>query len=1212
MPIRLPRFARGLLTISLLLGLLGGLGSSFLTAAVAAPQEQLATDLVISEFRTTGLGGDSDEFIEIYNPTEVVKSLNGLRLRSSSGCGITLTNLFLFPDVSLDPHEHFLVASTNYSGSTLPDATANLGIANNGGIALTYNNSPTYTIIDKVGMCDATTYVDIPALDPLGDTADQSYERINNGCLDSNHNQDDFVIIAPSSPQNSSSIPLPCLHVETISSTTSAGIYTTGHIIKVTVQFSSNVNVTGTPLLQLETGLNDGYAHYASGSGTATLTFNYTVQSGDASPDLNYLGTDALSLNGGTITGAVGDANLELPEPAADGLLPGTGNEIVLDNLSAPYVVSFARQTPPARDTNANPLIFRATFSEPVDNAQISSNYVVHSNSPNPTTTATVSGVTRISGNVYDVTVSNGNLDSFNGLVSLDLSLSSNITDTVSTPITPGEPPVDEDYLVDTISPTVTVNQASSQPDPAAGPPVDFTVVFSEPIDPAMFTTTDIHQTGTISGSQISWSILDSGDHQTFTLAAATIAGNGTLQPSIPPGSVQDLAGNENDASSSTDSTVEYTDTIPPSVTVNQAAGQSDYTNVLPIHFTVVFSEPIVASIFTTSDITQTGTASGINWILTDSGDHKTFTLSATAVNSAGTVVPFIDANRVIDFVGNNNLASTSTDNVVVYDTAAPTVTVNQAAGQRDPATSLPIRFTVVFSEGIDASTFTVDDITQSGSAVVTAWGITDSGDHSTFTLSALGLSKNGTVTPSIATGKIMDLAGNSNRASTSTDNTVTAPSVVPSFTPTPSRTRTPTRTLTPTGTRRTATPSPTPTLGVVISEIAWMGTKASSSDEWVELYNRGSAVIDLSGWTLKSTDGSINIEFTSSDTDHTIAAGEYFILARAGTFESVVINKNISTTFSNDGKALELRNASGILIDTANANGGAWPAGVASPSYYTMERHLLNFRDMSINWYTFGGTPTEKDANGNWIYGTPGYANWAAGVTATPSKTPSPTRTATRKGAVIVTPSTTLVINEFMPRAGFDWNQDGRVDVFDEFIEIANLGPLDISLNGWKLDDAAGQGSSPFTIPSKTLKVGERIVFYASQTNILLSDGGDTVRLMNPNNVVKDAQTYSVIKVADQSWCRLPDINGSWFMDCFPTPNQRNSRTGEVPNAPPDTGLETPLCLLPDTLPEDFRNAECYGFGSNMWQAMYWDLAGWFKEFIVPQGASKWDTFVE
>jgi hypothetical protein len=816
---------------------------------------------------------------------------------------------------------------------------------------------------------------------------------------------------------------------------------------------------------------------------------------------------------------------------------------------------------------------------------------------------------------VYDVTVSGNDLAGFNGPVSLDLSPSATITDAVSTPLPVVEPAVDEDYLVDNLAPTVTVDQAAGQPDPASGPPVNFTVVFSEPIDPATFTVDDIHQIGTITPSLITWQIQDTGDLQTFTLSAVGIAASsGTIQPSINLGSVTDLAGNFNEASTSGDNTVTYADTAPPSVTVNRARYQASHTNTLPASFTVEFSEPIIVSIFTQSDIVQEGTATGVTWSIADAGDHQSFTLTAVSASSNGTIIPSIPANRVTDYAGNNNTASTSEDagNIIFYDTTDPTVTVNQAAGQPDPATTLPIRFTVVFSEGIDAVSFTSADITQSGTAVVAAWGITASGDHKTFTLSVLSLSKNGTITPSIAADKVSDLATNTNKASTSTDNTVTAPSVVPSSTPTPSRTHTPSRTPTPTGTLRTPTPSPTPTLSVVISEIAWMGTKASSSDEWIELYNRGSVAVDLSGWTLKSTDGSINIVFSASDPDHTIAAGKYFILARAGTFESVVINKNISDSISNDGKALELRNASGILIDTANANGGAWPAGVASPSYYTMERHLVSFRDMSANWYTFGGTPTEKDADGNWIYGTPGYANWAAGVTATPSKTPSPTRTPTRKGAVIVTPSTTLVINEFMPRAGFDWNQDGKVDVYDEYIEVANFGPLDINLNGWKLDDAAGQGSSPYTLPSKTLKVGERIVFYASQTNILLSDGGDTVRLMNPNNVVKDAQTYPVIKVADQSWCRLPDINGSWFMDCFPTPNQRNSRTGEVPNAPPGTGLETPLCLLPDTLPQDFRNAECYGFGADMWQAMYWDLTGWFKEFIVPQGASKWETFVE
>jgi hypothetical protein len=66
------------------------------------------------------------------------------------------------------------------------------------------------------------------------------------------------------------------------------------------------------------------------------------------------------------------------------------------------------------------------------------------------------------------------------------------------------------------------------------------------------------------------------------------------------------------------------------------------------------------------------------------------------------------------------------------------------------------------------------------------------------------------------------------------------------------------------------------------------------------------------------------------------------------------------------------------------------------------------------------------------------------------------------------------------------------------------------------------------------------------------------------------------------------------------------------VPAGPPGTGLEEPLCLLPDTLPEDYRQAECFGYGAMMWQSLYWDALGWFKDFIVPQNDSKWETFVE
>lgn len=106
-----------------------------------------------------------------------------------------------------------------------------------------------------------------------------------------------------------------------VSSTTADGSYTTDDTIAVTVTFSEIVTVTGIPRIQLETGINDRYANYVSGSGTTTLTFNYIVQPGDTSDNLDYLATNSLELNGGTIEGSDNSADLTLPTPEAAGLL---------------------------------------------------------------------------------------------------------------------------------------------------------------------------------------------------------------------------------------------------------------------------------------------------------------------------------------------------------------------------------------------------------------------------------------------------------------------------------------------------------------------------------------------------------------------------------------------------------------------------------------------------------------------------------------------------------------------------------------------------------------------------------------------------------------------------------------------------------------------------------------------------------------------------
>ncbi|SHH02582.1 beta strand repeat-containing protein, partial [Pedobacter caeni] len=130
-------------------------------------------------------------------------------------------------------------------------------------------------------------------------------------------------------------------NVSGVTSSTANGTYKTGDVIAVNVTFSTIVNVTGTPTLSLNTGAT---VNYSGGTGTNTLTFSYTVTSGQSSADLDYSSTTALSLNGGTIKDAGStDATLTLASPGAANSL-GNNKAIVIDGI-APTVASVNSST---------------------------------------------------------------------------------------------------------------------------------------------------------------------------------------------------------------------------------------------------------------------------------------------------------------------------------------------------------------------------------------------------------------------------------------------------------------------------------------------------------------------------------------------------------------------------------------------------------------------------------------------------------------------------------------------------------------------------------------------------------------------------------------------------------------------------------------------------------------------------------------------------
>src|SRR5206468_1580090 len=96
-------------------------------------------------------------------------------------------------------------------------------------------------------------------------------------------------------------------------------------------------------------------------------------------------------------------------------------------------------------------------------------------------------------------------------------------------------------------------------------------------------------------------------------------------------------------------------------------------------------------------------------------GGPTTYNVAVSGMTTAGTVSATVNAGAATDAASNGNTASTSTDNTVTYDATAPTVTINQAAGQADPTNASPINFTVVFSEPV--SGFSGSGVTISGSA---------------------------------------------------------------------------------------------------------------------------------------------------------------------------------------------------------------------------------------------------------------------------------------------------------------------------------------------------------------------------------------------------------------------------------------------------------------------------------------------------------------
>lgn len=175
----------------------------------------------------------------------------------------------------------------------------------------------------------------------------------------------------------------------------------------------------------------------------------------------------------------------------------------------------------------------------------------------------------------------------------------------------------------------------------------------------------------------------------------------------------------------------------------------------------------------------------------------------------------------------------------------------------------------------------------------------------------------------------------------------------------------------------------------VVINELMWMGSTASSDDEWIELRNMTSLPIDISGWEISKLVTS-EVLMLKIPEGSEIPAGGYYLISKFSK-ENTNSALNVSPNLVSGGVGLRNSNMQiklysgpiGIstLIDIADDGSGAplmgTDGGIPGPRQSMARNAEPGDGTLANNWFTdtINNSTTYWDSeDGN--YGTPGGPN--------------------------------------------------------------------------------------------------------------------------------------------------------------------------------------------------------------------------------------------
>jgi hypothetical protein len=317
----------------------------FISEWIDPEQLEAIFSLVINEVQYEDAGSD-DEFIELYNPSDLDVDLSLLRIyrASQSGdpgllCNFSISDHFngdVLPASTIIPSgSHYLIVNDNaaviltqIADALVKDSRSSMVITANNRIYLTYDGTPTDSsnIIDMVGYGAAVDYEGSSAAPSIGVT--ESIQRKNSG-QDTDENGTDFEVLVTPTPESAvSAVPVAPMATNVLITGVSAVDYTlTGNYSYSDANGDAESGTTFRWLIASSAG-----GPYTAISGATSQT--YVIQAGDLNRYIRFEVTprNAVTPTTGTAIQSVEKGPVTSSPPAVDYLVI---NEVVMEDGAA-------------------------------------------------------------------------------------------------------------------------------------------------------------------------------------------------------------------------------------------------------------------------------------------------------------------------------------------------------------------------------------------------------------------------------------------------------------------------------------------------------------------------------------------------------------------------------------------------------------------------------------------------------------------------------------------------------------------------------------------------------------------------------------------------------------------------------------------------------------------------------------------------------------